>query len=112
MVHACTVGANALIGINAVVFDRATIGESAMVAAMAFIPSGFVVPPRHLAAGVPARLVRELSEADIAWKDKGTLAYQRLAGRSRLTLRPCAPLAEAEPGRRPLDITAFWPEDC
>lgn len=111
VVHACTVGANALIGINAVVFDRAVIGECAVVAAMAFIPSGFHLPDRHLAAGVPAKVVRELSDADILWKSRGTLAYQRLGERCRLTLRPCTPLAEAEAGRRPVDIATFWPQD-
>lgn len=111
VVHACTIGANALIGINAVVFDRAVIGECAMVAAMAFIPSGFHLPARHLAAGVPAKVVRELSDADIAGKSRGTLAYRNLAGRCHLTLRPCAALAEAEPGRRGVDIATFWPQD-
>jgi len=111
VVHACRVGRNALIGINAVVFDRATIGEAAIVAAMSFVPSNFIVPPRHLAAGVPAKLVRELRDDEIAWKYKGTVAYQRLAACCQQSLRPCSPLAEAETDRRPVDITAFWPSD-
>jgi len=111
VIHSCRIGRNALIGINAVVFDGASIGDDSIVAAMAFVPSGFVLPPRHLAAGVPARVIRPLGDVEIAAKAKGTLAYQRLAGRCHLSLKPCAPLTEPEPGRRPVDITTFWPED-
>ncbi len=111
VVHGCHVGRNALVGINAAVFDDATVGECAIVAAMSFVPAGFVVPARHLAAGVPAKVVRELKEAEIARKHVGTVAYQRLAARCHLTHQPCTPLAEPEPGRRPVDLTRFWPEE-
>jgi phenylacetic acid degradation protein len=111
VVHACRIGRNALIGINAVVFDGVTVGESAIVAAMSFVPSNFVVPPRHLATGVPAKLVRPLRDEEIAWKYKGTVAYQQLAACCHQSLRPCTPLAEAENDRRQIDIAAFWPSD-
>jgi phenylacetic acid degradation protein len=112
VVHACRVGRNALIGINAAVFDGAVIGESAIVAAMSFVPAGFVLPPGHLAAGVPARVLRPLGDDEIAKKSRGTLAYQRLAGCCQASLRPCVPLAEAEPGRRRVDLGAFWPTEA
>ena len=50
------------------------MGESAMVAAMAFVKAGFVVPPRMLVAGVPGELVRALTEQELAWKIEGTAA--------------------------------------
>ncbi len=61
MIHACRIGRGSLIGMNAVVLDDAEVGEGALVAAGAVVKEGFVVPPGTLAAGVPARIVRDLS---------------------------------------------------
>ena len=110
VIHACHIGRSALIGIGAVIFDDAVIGEEAIVAALSFVKAGFEVPPRHLAAGVPAVVVRPLTAEQIAWTNRGTLAYQRLAARCLETLRPCEPLTEAEPGRHHVDVSRFWPE--
>ncbi|MFO0990157.1 MAG: transferase hexapeptide repeat family protein [Alphaproteobacteria bacterium] len=100
VLHGCTVRRNAMIGINAVVLDGAEIGEEAIVGAAALVPTGFKVPPRTLAAGIPARVVRPLTDADIARKTAGTRIYQDLAARSLRTLLRCEPLAAAESGRR------------
>ena len=62
VLHGCIVQRNALVGMNAVVNDNAVIGESAIVAAMAFVKARMVVPPRTLAAGMPARVVRDRRE--------------------------------------------------
>ena len=85
ILHGCMVQKNALIGMNAVVNDNAVIGESAIVAAMAFVKAGMVVPPRTLAAGVPAKVVRTLTDQELAWKIEGTQSYQELARRSLAT---------------------------
>ena len=61
---------NALIGMNAVINDNAVIGESSIVAAMAFVKANMVVPPRMLVAGMPARIVRRLTETELAWKSE------------------------------------------
>jgi phenylacetic acid degradation protein len=99
VLHGCQVGSGALIGMNSVVMDGATIGDRAFVGANCFVPADFEVPPAHLAVGSPARVLRALSEAEIAWKANGTRVYQDLGRRSRRTLRPCDPLAAAEPDR-------------
>lgn len=88
-----------MVGIGAVVLDGADIGESAIVGAKALVTAGFVVPPRSLAIGMPAKVARELRDDEIAWKSRGTESYRRLAARCRASLRPCEPLREAEPGR-------------
>ncbi|MGE5547278.1 MAG: transferase hexapeptide repeat family protein [Solirubrobacterales bacterium] len=111
VVHACHVGPNVLIGVNAAVFDGAVIGECAIVAALSFVRAGFEVPPRTLVAGAPAKVVRPLTDADIARKSLGTEAYRRLARYSRETIVECQPLAEPEPGRRQVDLSTFWPMD-
>lgn len=64
MLHGCTIDDYALIGMNATILDGADIGNHAMVAAGAVVREGFVVPPGTLVAGVPAKVVRELNEAE------------------------------------------------
>jgi carbonic anhydrase/acetyltransferase-like protein (isoleucine patch superfamily) len=65
-VHGCVLEDAVLIGIGAVVLNNCRIGEGSLIAAGAVVPEGTQVPPRTLWAGVPARLRRELSEADHA----------------------------------------------
>lgn len=63
--HGCTVKDLSLIGIGAVILDGAVIEEKALVAAGAVITPGFIVPSGKLAAGVPARVIRNLSDEEI-----------------------------------------------
>jgi phenylacetic acid degradation protein len=100
IIHACTLGENVLVGMNAVVMDMAVVGESAIIAASAFVPAQAVIPPRSLAVGVPARVVRELTEQELGWKREATATYQQLCIDSRLSIVPCTPLAAPEPNRR------------
>ena len=109
ILHGCIVKKNALVGMNAVVNDSAVIGESAIVAAMAFVKAGMVVPPRSLAAGVPARIVRPLTEQEMAWKVEGTQSYQELTRRSLATMVETEALTAAEPGRKRLLVTPIEP---
>ena len=109
VIHSARVCRNALIGMNAVINDNAVVGESAFVAAMAFVKAGMQVPPRTLAAGVPARVMRELSADEMAWKLDATRAYQNLARRSRASLRETTALASAEPGRQRLTLSQVLP---
>ena len=103
VLHGCIVKRDAMVGMNAVVMDEAVIGDSAIVAACAFVKAGMVVPPRSLAMGTPARVVRALSEQEIAWKRSGTRSYQQLTLRSLASVREVAPLAAVEPGRARVD---------
>ncbi|MCC6210223.1 MAG: gamma carbonic anhydrase family protein [Burkholderiales bacterium] len=66
MLHGCTVGDGALIGINAVVLNGARIGAGALVGANALVPEGKEIPPGVLAVGSPARVVRPLTPGQIA----------------------------------------------
>lgn len=66
VLHGCTVGDDCLIGMGAIVLNGAVVGEGSLVAAGAVIPQGMVVPPRSLVAGVPGKVRRELSEAEVA----------------------------------------------
>ncbi len=100
VLHGCVVKKNALVGMNAVVMDEAVVGESAIVAACAFVKAGMVIPPRSLAVGTPAKVLRALSDAEIEWKRSGTRSYQQLTLRSLASLHQVEPLSAVEPNRR------------
>jgi phenylacetic acid degradation protein len=66
VLHGCVVRRGALIGMNCVVNDNAEVGEDAVVAALAFVKAEAKIPARSLAAGIPAKVLREMSEvADV-----------------------------------------------
>lgn len=65
VVHGAKIANHVLIGIGAIVLNGASIGEWSVVAAGALVPEGKVIPPRSLVMGVPGKVVREVTEADI-----------------------------------------------
>ena len=101
VVHGAHIGRNVLVGMNAVVMDRAEIGEGSIIGALCFVPAEMQVPPRSLVVGNPAKIVREVSDEMLAWKTEGTTLYQGLPARLREGLVPCEPLREAPADRRP-----------
>jgi phenylacetic acid degradation protein len=109
VLHCCIIRRNALVGMNSVVMDNAVIGESAIVAAQSFIKAGMEVPARMLVAGVPARVVRELTEQEMLWKVKGTQVYQELNRRSRNSMVETEPLTEVEAARRRFNASDIKP---
>ncbi len=66
MLHGCTIKEGSLIGIQAVVLNGAVIGRNCLVGAGAVVTEGKVFPDNTLILGAPAKVVRELTEADIA----------------------------------------------
>ena len=60
-------------------------------------------------ASSPARLMRALTETELAWKLEGTAGYVDLTRRSRATMRATTPLAEPEPDRRRLQLPELLP---
>ena len=99
VLHGCTVKRGALVGINAVLMDDVVVGEEALVGAASFVRAGFIVPPRTLVTGAPARAVRELTDEEIGWKAQGTREYHELAVRCLASLRECQPLTAVPAGR-------------
>jgi carbonic anhydrase/acetyltransferase-like protein (isoleucine patch superfamily) len=78
VLHGCVVEDDALIGMGAVILNGAHIGTGSLIAASALVPQGMVVPPRSLVTGVPGRIRRELSDAEIANNRHNAQVYQRL----------------------------------
>lgn len=66
MLHGCTVGDGSLIGIQAVVMNGARIGRECLIGAGALVPEGKVIPDRSLVLGSPGKVVRELTDAEVA----------------------------------------------
>ena len=81
--HGCTLKDSCLIGMRAVVLDGAVIEENAMVAAGSVVKEGFIVPKGKLVAGVPAKIVRDLTEEEMKELDD---AAERYAEYTRITL--------------------------
>jgi phenylacetic acid degradation protein len=109
VLHGCVVKRGALIGMNCVVNDNAEVGEDAMVAAMAFVKAEARIPPRSLAAGIPARVLRELSADEMQWKQDNMLLYQKLAERSGQTMQRVESLPAPEPGRKRIEVPGSIP---
>jgi phenylacetic acid degradation protein len=98
-----------MVGMNAVIMDEAEIGEMSIVSAMAFVKSAEKIPARSLVVGVPAKVIRQLTDEEIAWKQRGTETYQQLAVRSLQTMTPAEPLREMEPNRGRIARIDFKP---
>ena len=103
VVHSAELDINVLVGMNAVVMDESFVGKNSVVAAMAFVKTGQKVPKNTLVAGIPARVVRELSEEEIEWKKEGTRCYQELVERCKTTFERVEPLIEKEQNRPTLN---------
>jgi phenylacetic acid degradation protein len=99
VLHGCVVRHDALVGMNAVVMDEAEVGAYSIVAACAFVRAGVKLPERSLIAGMPAKVLRPLSDDEIAWKHEGTEVYQDLTLRCHASLVEVAPLTAVEPDR-------------
>ena len=109
ILHGCTIGAGALIGMNCVVNDNAEIGEDAVVAAMAFVKAEARIAARSLSAGIPAKVMRMLSDEEIEWKRSNAALYQDLARRCALTMELVDALPAPEPGRKRIEVPGSIP---
>ncbi|MGO4890047.1 gamma carbonic anhydrase family protein [Anaerobacillus sp. MEB173] len=65
VLHSCTIRKNALIGMGSIVLDGAEVGEGAFIGAGSLVPQGMKIPPNSMAFGRPAKVVRDLNEADL-----------------------------------------------
>jgi carbonic anhydrase/acetyltransferase-like protein (isoleucine patch superfamily) len=66
VIHGCTIRDRVLIGMNAVVLDKAIIEEDVIIAAGSLVPPGKTMPSGHLCMGSPCKPVRPLTSEEIA----------------------------------------------
>ncbi|QHN02098.1 gamma carbonic anhydrase family protein [Granulicella sp. WH15] len=64
-VHGCVLEDKVLVGIGATILNNARIGEGSIIAAGSVIPEQTVIPPRSLVAGVPGKIRRSITDADM-----------------------------------------------
>ena len=86
MLHGCTIGDGSLIGIGSVILNRATIGKHCIVGANTLIPEGKSFPDRVLIVGSPGKIVRELTDEDVAKLERSAAHYVTNAARYKAGL--------------------------
>ena len=99
VLHGCRIGTHALVGMNAVVMDDSKIGAESFVAASSFVRAGFKCEKRSMLMGVPAKVVRQVTDQEFGWKHQGTLEYVELGERFSSTIRETVPLTEEQANR-------------
>jgi carbonic anhydrase/acetyltransferase-like protein (isoleucine patch superfamily) len=87
IIHGCTIGDNCLIGMGTTILNGARLGENCLVGAGSLITEGKEFPPGSVIMGRPARVVREVGEAELAMLKRGAENYRRNAQLYRLELR-------------------------
>ncbi|MEQ9103783.1 MAG: gamma carbonic anhydrase family protein [Rhodothermales bacterium] len=65
IVHGCTIEDDVLIGMGSIILDKAVVGHHSIVGAGALVTGGTVIPPRSMVFGNPARIVRQLTDAEV-----------------------------------------------
>jgi carbonic anhydrase/acetyltransferase-like protein (isoleucine patch superfamily) len=83
MVHGCTIGDHSLIGIQAVIMNGATIGRECLVASGALVTEGKSFPDRTLIMGVPAKVLRPLTDGEVAHLHESARDYAARGARYR-----------------------------
>ena len=81
VLHGCTVGNESLIGMGAIIMDRAVIGMNCVVGAGALVTPGTEIPDGHLALGSPAKVSRPLTDEELRWVSTSAKHYVDLARR-------------------------------
>jgi carbonic anhydrase/acetyltransferase-like protein (isoleucine patch superfamily) len=84
--HGCTVGDGTLIGLQAIVYNMAVIGRDCLIAAGAIVTEGKVFPDRSLIVGAPARVHRQVTDADLAAMRVNVDAYVQRGAAFRTVL--------------------------
>lgn len=88
MLHGCEIGDNSLIGINAVILNRAKIGKNCIVGANTLIPEGKEIPDGSLVVGSPGKVIKQLNDAQITMLQMSADVYVQNAQRFKNKLQP------------------------
>ncbi|KRU22045.1 gamma carbonic anhydrase family protein [Psychrobacter pacificensis] len=75
MLHGCEIGDNSLVGIGAVVLNNVKIGKNCLIGAKALITEGQVIPDNSLVMGAPAKVVKTLTDEQVAMLKMSALHY-------------------------------------
>jgi len=84
IVHGCKVGNRCLIGMGAIILNGADIGDECIIGAGALVTEGKKIPPRSLVVGSPARVTRQISEAELKHILENAASYCELASKAKM----------------------------
>jgi carbonic anhydrase/acetyltransferase-like protein (isoleucine patch superfamily) len=88
ILHGCTIGDGSLVGMGATVLNGAVIGRGALIGAGALVTEGKTIPDHVLAVGRPAKVVRDLTDAEIAGLAESAEGYRLKLRSYRAEFRP------------------------
>ncbi|MBY0348413.1 MAG: transferase hexapeptide repeat family protein [Hydrotalea flava] len=94
IIHGATIGANCLVGMNAVIMDDVVLGDECIVGALSFIKADTAFERRSLIFGNPAKKIKEVSDDMMQWKTEGTKLYQSLPAQMREHWATCEAITE------------------
>ena len=101
VLHGCILHDRVLVGMNAVVMDGVEIHDFALVAALSFVPAAMEIPSGVIAAGGPAKVLRDLTDQERKWMEDGNQDYRNLTQRGLDTMVETEALTEIDrPGPR------------
>lgn len=95
ILHACTIEDYCLIGMGAIVMDKAVVRSQVTIGAGSVVPPGKVLESGYLYVGSPVRQIRPLNDRELAFLEYSAQNYRRLKERHRLTHQASGPLAAA-----------------
>ena len=109
IIHGAIIGANCLVGMNAVIMDNVILGEECIVGALSMIKADEVFEKRSLIVGNPAKKIKDVSDEMIKWKTEGTKLYQQLPTEMFDHWKVCEPLRSTPPHQQPQEnIYKTW----
>jgi phenylacetic acid degradation protein len=94
IIHGAEIGENSLVGMNAVLMDRVTVGKGCIIGALAFVAADTKIPDRKVVVGNPAKVVKDVSDEMLNWKTEGTRLYQELPAQMKESLELVEPRRE------------------
>jgi carbonic anhydrase/acetyltransferase-like protein (isoleucine patch superfamily) len=79
VLHGCTIMDLTLIGMGGIILDNVVVEEKSMVAAGSVVKPGFIVPTGKLVAGIPAKVIRDLTDSELLEFENSALRYKKYA---------------------------------
>ena len=75
ILHGCTIGSNTLIGMGSIIMNKAVVGNNCIIGAGTLIPGGKIIPDNSVALGNPVKIIRQMTDADIASNQESSKHY-------------------------------------
>jgi carbonic anhydrase/acetyltransferase-like protein (isoleucine patch superfamily) len=79
IIHACTIGNECLVGMGAVILDGAVIADQCIIGANSLVSQRFTCPPRSMVYGSPAKVIRTLTDEEVAFLKASAVKYMEVA---------------------------------